>query len=282
MFDTRQTTEEGNVGTDSLNGLFVAFDEKRHANGRSKLHFSAEIANGVNHLLDERGLGSGFFVELSRVKLRVRGDHDARFFVFAAHAGRHRHLLPKFFGDERNDRVSQTQNAFEHHGQSMTRGACRGLVAAVDLNLGKFQIPVAELVPDEAVNGVGDVVETVLGKALVHRIDRAVVFVENPAVDDRKIHWLAGVGTQTAVLAFNVHQHEARGVPELVAEIAVAFAAFDVEVDVAAERGVGGHRKAQCVGAVRGDAVGIVLACLGFHQRGLFGLTQTASVLCHE
>ena len=116
----------------------------------------------------------------------------------------------------------------------------------------------------------------------MHRIDRAVVFVENPAVDDRKIHWLAGVGTQTAVLAFNVHQHEARGVPELVAEIAVAFAAFDVEVDVAAERGVGGHRKAQCVGAVRGDAVGIVLACLGFHQRGLFGLTQTASVLCHE
>ena len=116
VFDTRQTTEEGNVGTDSLNGLFVAFDEERHANGRSKLHFSSEIANGVDHLLDEHGLGSGFFVELSRFKLRVRGDHDARFFVFAAHAGRHRHLLPKFFGDERNDRVSQTQNAFEHRG----------------------------------------------------------------------------------------------------------------------------------------------------------------------
>jgi hypothetical protein len=44
-----------------------------------------------------------------------------------------------------------------------------------------------------------------------------------------------GVLVQAAVLAFAVHQHKAAGVPELVAEVAVALAALAVEVDAAAQ-----------------------------------------------
>src|SRR3546814_4510257 len=56
-----------------------------------------------------------------------------------------------------------------------------------------------------------------------------------------------------------VHQHETRGVPQLVAEVAIAFAALQVEVDIASQRCVGGHGEAQCIGAVSGKALWVVL-----------------------
>src|SRR2546427_12041242 len=77
----------------------------------------------------------------------------------------------------------------------------------------------------------------------------------------------SGVGQQAAVMAFAVHQHEAAGVPQLVAEVAVALAALAVEVDGAAQRGQGREGEAQRVGAVGGNALGEfllrVLAHLG-------------------
>ena len=65
-----------------------------------------------------------------------------------------------------------------------------------------------------------------------------------------------GVLGEAAVLALAVHQHEARRVPELVAEVAIALAALRVEVDVAAERGERREGEAQRVGAEAGDAFG--------------------------
>ena len=127
------------------------------------------------------------------------------------------------------------------------------------------------LVPDELVDGVGDVVEAVLGEALARRrLPRAAAreMIQRSA-------WLklssrgraAGLASpcvlaQAAVLAFAIHQHEARGVPELVAEVAVALAALGVEVDVAAQRGQRGEGEAQRVGAEgRGCPRGIPSRC---------------------
>src|SRR4030065_9316 len=59
-----------------------------------------------------------------------------------------------------------------------------------------------------------------------------------------------------AVVAFQVHQREAGGVPQLVAEIAVALGALQVELDVAAVRGQTREGKAQSIGAEGGDALG--------------------------
>jgi hypothetical protein len=75
-----------------------------------------------------------------------------------------------------------------------------------------------------------------------------------------------------AVLAFRVHQHEAGRVPQLVAEVAVAFAAAQVEVDVASQRGVAGHREAQAsvpnAGMPSGNSLRVAFsidaACFGF------------------
>ena len=85
-----------------------------------------------------------------------------------------------------------------------------------------------------------------------------------------------------AVLAFDIHERKACGVPEFVAEVSVALAALDVKVHVAAERGVGSHRKAQGIGAERGNAVRVALSEALFNLRGFFGLTQTAGVLLYE
>jgi hypothetical protein len=64
--------------------------------------------------------------------------------------------------------VGQAQNRFQRADQRAARGALLGFVAGLDLHLGDFQVPVAELVPDEVVDGVGDVVQAELGKALGH------------------------------------------------------------------------------------------------------------------
>src|SRR4029077_18677558 len=62
------------------------------------------------------------------------------------------------------------------------------------------------------------------------------------------------------LLARNHERNEARGVPQFVAEIAVAGYALQVKADVAVRRGERGEGEAQRISAVGGDAVGVGLA----------------------
>ena len=91
-----------------------------------------------------------------------------------------------------------------------------------------------------------------------------------------------GVLVQAAVLAFAVHQHEARGVPQLVAEVAVALAALAVEVDAAAQRGQRGKGEAQRVGAVGRNAVGEFFFGVLAHLRRGLGLAQAFGALVQQ
>ncbi len=74
--------------------------------------------------------------------------------------------LPQLFGDERDQRVCQAQDRFQHAQQGTAGGALLCRVAVLDLHLGDFQIPVAVLVPDEVVEGLRSEVETVVGEVL--------------------------------------------------------------------------------------------------------------------
>src|SRR6185369_12847841 len=135
----------------------------------------------------------------------------------------------------------------------------------LQLDLADLEVPVAVLVPDERVDRLRDRVEAVFGKALLDGGLDALQLAGDPAVGLRegkvvveRLPWRAfglGVLGEAAVLAFAVHQHEARRVPELVAEVGVALAALRVEVDVAAERRERAEREAQRVGAEARDAV---------------------------
>jgi hypothetical protein len=65
-----------------------------------------------------------------------------------------------------------------------------------------------------------------------------------------------------AVLALRVHQDIARGIPKLVAEVAVALDAPEVELHVPPGGGQRREGEAQGIGAEGGDALGEVLAGL--------------------
>src|SRR3989442_723709 len=80
----------------------------------------------------------------------------------------------------------------------------------------------------------------------------ALQLADDPAVDVGKLDRRALV--EAAVLARGVHQDEAGRVPQLVAEIAVALAAAQVEAERAREARQRGEREAQRVGAERRDA----------------------------
>jgi hypothetical protein len=84
---------------------------------------------------------------------------------------------------------------------------------------------------------------------------------------------------QRQIMAFDVHQHEAGGVPQLVAEIAVAVAAVQVELDVAARRSEAGEGEAQRVGAEGRDAFREFLAGLLGDALGLLRVHQAAGAL---
>ena len=79
-------------------------------------------------------------------------------------------------------------------------------------------------------------------------------FADNPLVGEGKRQRLHFV--LTAVFVFGVHQHEIGSVPQFIAEIAVAFGTFKVEVDRTSQAGVACHGEAQCVRAHARNAFG--------------------------
>ena len=161
-------------------------------------------------------------------------------------------VMKGMMGWARRSVVSSTR------GEGAAGGALLLGRAGVQLHLGEFQIPVAVFVPDEFVDGARGLVEAVGGEGFVHFGDGLLQACGDPAVGVRKVHRQAGV--LPAVVAFQVHQREAGGVPQLVAEVAVALGALQVELDVAAVRGQTREGEAQGIGAEGGDALG-ELAC---------------------
>ena len=140
----------------------------------------------------------------------------------------------------------------------------------------QLQIPVAVLVPEEFVHRLRGEVEAVGGKGFAHGGGGAVKRAVNPAIGGA----FFGKGRGGDGLPVSLHEDEAGGIPQFVAEVAVAFDALQVKDDVAPHRCLRGEGEAQRVGAVRGDAVGKFFARLCFyfcrflrlhHATGAFG-----------
>src|SRR5690606_7162815 len=150
---------------------------------------------------------------------------------------------------------------------------------------------VAVLVPDEFVDGLGEQVEAIVGVVLGAFSLDALQLGNDPAVGLREVVIAvrraiaggAGAGlAETAILSFAVHQYEARGVPQLVAEVAIAFAALHVELDVAAGRGQREEGEAQRICTETRDALGeFLLGALG-DLLGLLGVHQAGGALGDE
>ena len=79
---------------------------------------------------------------------------------------------------------------------------------------------------------------------------------KNPLIDKA----LRACGRSRHILALGVHQHKPSGVPELIAKVSISFATLEVEVDIAAERGVCCHGEAQRISPKRWNAFRELLA----------------------
>ena len=173
--------------------------------------------------------------------------------------------------------MSQAQRLLKNGNQCMAGSSLNSFVALVELDFRKFKIPVAVLVPNEGVDCVGSVIETVVFKGLTDFLNSTFELGPNPLIWSGVFH--RSIRIKTAVFAFNVHQNEACGVPELVAEIAVTVGAFDVEVHITAEGCIGSHREAQGVRTDFIDAFRVMLAQFPFNDRSFFGLTKAGRIL---
>ena len=177
--------------------------------------------------------------------------------------------------------MGQPQQGFQrlHQGVAGASQLGFGAVAVVDHDFGQFQIPVAVLAPGEFVDRLGGVVEAVAVHGVGGLLDGVLQTVEYPAVRQAQGNVFAVVAT---VFVGGVHEHVTGGVPQFVAEIAVAFDAPQVEFDVAAGGGQGGEGETQCVGAEGGDAVGEFPAGGVFDFGGHVGLHQAAGAFSDQ
>ncbi len=137
-----------------------------------------------------------------------------------------RQVLVDLLGDEGHDRMEQG-----HHRSSrasrlpLDLAALLGIVA-VEAGLGHLQVPVAHLVPDEAVEqprGLGEVVALVERRQLP--ADRREAAEDPPVGRGRQ-------GDGGAGLRVRPLQHQARGVPDLVGEVAPHLDALGTEAHV--------------------------------------------------
>ena len=151
--------------------------------------------------------------------------------------------------------VDEAQHRFEHLHQGPA-GAAQPLGVRIrfrENRLRKLQVPVAVLVPGEVVDGLRREVEAVLLHRGARLPFRALQQRQDPPLGESERD-LAAV--EPAIPALGVEQHEAGRVPELVAEVAVALDAPEVEADVAPLRGQRAEREPQRIGAVGGDPLG--------------------------
>ncbi|KAI3493165.1 hypothetical protein L1887_42182 [Cichorium endivia] len=126
--------------------------------------------------------------------------------------------------------------------------------------LDRLNVHIAQLVQPEVVHGRGGGHEVALLEALVDRLARRVELVQDPLFDKRLVAaWLLVRRGLERRNGLELEQRKLGGVPQLVAELAVALDTQDVEVDVAACAGVGAQREAQRIGTALRDALGEVL-----------------------
>src|SRR5699024_5813674 len=248
-FQTRQRLQEATVFIYATFCIRAATTQQQLQRfTRRDVHFCTDVTYRNDRLLQPLGVGQCGFIDLRRIVLRERLQHDG----VSGDAAKYFHTLPDGFGDERNDRMREAQQTFQYSHQRMASTAQFCFGATVHYRLGQLEIPVTELVPGELIqNACGDIEAEAVQRFAV-RFDGLVELRQNPAVRQRQRHFAA---VEAAILTFCVHQHKAAGVPQLVTEVTVTFQTLHIPVDVTTGRRQRRQGEAQRVSTVRLNAV---------------------------
>jgi len=149
-----QVDNRGGFTLDQLGPCRVGADQDCLDAGRwSNQHFAADIANHPDHPHQEGGGLLGRRVGVFGDDFREGLGHQG-----IAGAGQH---APDLLGDEGGERVEQFQGGLQDLQQYPPGLGLGGRILAVEVALDPLQVPVAELMPDELVEGRGGVVEAV-------------------------------------------------------------------------------------------------------------------------
>ena len=167
--------------------------------------------------------------------------------------------LPDLLGDEGHEGMQQLQSARQHVAQYPLGPAGGFLVLSGEAGLAQFDIPVAEVVPDEGIELVRGDAQFVAVDVLGDFLHQGVVPAQDPLILQIQ---LPG---QVKVLHLQIHQQEAGSVPDLVAEVAVGLHPLVIETGVVAGGDAGAQGEAQGVGAVFVDDLhGVDAVAQGF------------------
>ena len=160
------------------------------------------------------------------------------------------------------------QQRFERMDQRMAGAALfrLGRFFREEGGLRQFQVPIAVFVPGEFVERTGDHIQTIVEETFFDALQRCRQPRAYPAIGKTELR-----ARGARVLALDVHQRVAGGVPQLITEVSIAFDSGHVELEIAALRGQRREAQPQRVRAVRGNALRELLARGlldgGFHLR---------------
>ena len=142
--------------------------------------------------------------------------------------------------------MEESQGSIQNPGQHVLGHPLPpGVLVLIQGRLDQFDVPVAELVPEELVDGRSGLVEFIPVQRFPHRGNRPVDPAENPLIGQGQIRFSGGL---LGVVSLEVGQGEPGRVPYLVGEVPVAGDPVLGEADVPPLRGEGRQGEPEGVG----------------------------------
>src|ERR1700690_1303556 len=165
-----------------------------------------------------------------------------------------RNALPKLFGNERHERMHQTEPAFENGGERELRLFHVLLIARLfgsarrENRLRDFQVPITKVVPKKAIELERSFIDAEAADPLACDTRRFVEPTQDPSIEKKLgLELLRYFWERTDIL-----KRKSRRVPNLVQKMFVAFEPFERERDALVGRRKCRQREAERVGTERG------------------------------
>ena len=130
--------------------------------------------------------------------------------------------------------MQEAHRTLQHGTQNIERRILRAdILLVIEACLRQLDVPVAELAPQELVDRASRLTELIVLEVCRHVARRLLCAREDPAVGERIV---LRRRHERCVRSLEIHQHVARGIPDLVRKIARRLDALPVEAHVVAGR----------------------------------------------